>query len=103
MRSALIGIVLAAMLAGCQGAPGVEGKYSAAAQDGRTVSLNLKSGYQGEWETSTDTVALRWEVRGGEVWLHSKSGGVIRGTVENGRIRVSLPGEGELVFSRPGG
>jgi len=102
MRVFLLCVAALLVLAGCEGSPGVEGKYLAQGQDGKNVTLTLKAGFTGEWETATDSVPVRWEVRGGEVWLHSKSGGILRGILQDGTLRVVLPGEGELVFARPG-
>lgn len=102
MRAFLLCLAAALLMAGCEGSPGLEGKYLAQGQDGKSVTLTLKPGFTGEWETATDSVPVRWEVRGGEVWLHSKNGGILRGKIQDGALRVSLPGEGELVFSRPG-
>lgn len=102
MRVLILGVAALFVLAGCEGSPGVEGKYLAQAQDGKNVTLTLKAGFTGEWETATDSVPVRWELRGGEVWLHSKSGGILRGILQDGTLRVMLPDEGELVFTRPG-
>jgi hypothetical protein len=94
--------VLVAMVASCSGSSGAEGKYVAQGADGKNVTLILKAGFTGEWETHTDAVSVRWETRGSEIWLHSKGGGVLRGVWSDGKLRVALPGEGELVFIRPG-
>ncbi|MBI4805716.1 MAG: hypothetical protein HY795_10835 [Desulfovibrio sp.] len=93
---------LAAMAASCSGSSGAEGKYVAQGADGKIVTLTLKAGFTGEWETHTDAVSVRWEARGSEIWLHSKGGGVLRGVWSDGALRIALPGEGELVFVRPG-
>jgi hypothetical protein len=95
-------LAVAALAVSCGGSSGVEGKYVAQGQDGKNVTLTLKAGFTGEWETATDSVSVRWEARGSEIWLHSKGGGVLRGAWTDGALRVALPGEGELVFVRPG-
>ena len=96
-------LAVAALAGSCGGSAGVEGKYVAQGPDGKNVTLTLKTGFTGEWETHTDSVSVRWEARGAEIWLHSKGGGVLRGVWADGALRVALPGEGELVFVRPGG
>jgi len=95
-------LALAALAASCSDSSGVEGKYVALGADGKNVTLTLKKGFTGEWETHTDAVSVRWEAKGSEIWLHSKGGGVLRGVWADGTLRVALPGEGELVFVRPG-
>lgn len=102
MRHALACLATALWLTACADQPGLEGKYAARGRDGAAVSLTLKAGYTGEWETSTDSVPLRWEIREGRLLLHSKNGGVLSGAIDGQRLVVTLPGEGELVFTRPG-
>lgn len=99
---ALLLALLLVLPAACTPETGLEGKYQAQAQDGKTVTLTLKPDHTGEWDTATDNVPVRWEMRGGELLLHSKGGGVVRAAVVEGTLRVNLPGEGELVFRRPG-
>ncbi|MGE4299307.1 MAG: hypothetical protein AB7E47_14920 [Desulfovibrionaceae bacterium] len=100
--AAVLATILAATLVGCGGSPGVEGKYTAHGASGKTVSLTLKPDASGEWETATDAVSLRWEASDGKVWLHSKNGGVIQAEIRDGTLAVTLPGEGDLIFRRPG-
>jgi hypothetical protein len=102
MRALFVALALALLLAACDSSPGAQGKYVAATQDGRAVTLTLKPGFTGDWETPTDSVPVRWEERRGEIWLHAKGGGVLRGVPRDGALVVTLPGEGELVFRRPG-
>lgn len=97
----LAGLALTStLLLSCSSSPDLEGKYSALGQDGKQATLTLKPGFTGEWATSTDATPVRWEIRGGELLLHGKSGGVLRGTLERDGVRVALPGEGELLFRR---
>lgn len=102
MRAPLAALALTLLLTACDPSTGAQGKYLAATHDGRTVTLTLKPGFTGDWETPTDSVPVRWEERRGEIWLHSKGGGVLRGVMRDGALVVTLPGEGELVFKRPG-
>ena len=59
-RFLLTALAALMVLAGCDSASsGLEGKYVAELQDGKTVTLTLKPGFTGEWETVTDAVPLR--------------------------------------------
>jgi hypothetical protein len=98
--SLLLWLATLALLPCCSPPPDIEGKYSAQGQDGKVVTLTLKSGYAGEWTTATDATPVRWEIRDGKLLLHGKGGGVLLGVLEDNALRVALPGEGELRFHR---
>lgn len=101
MRPLAIVLLLALSLAGCDSASsGLEGTYGALRLDGKTVTLTLKPDFTGAWETPTDTVAVRWEVKGEEVWLHAKSGGLLRGRIDGRTLHVRFSDEEVFVFTR---
>lgn len=87
-------------LAGCQQTDDVSGRYVAQAQSGE-VLLVLDEGGRGTWATDEEDIAFTWERRGDEVWLHTRGGGVLVGTLSaGGGIVMQMPGVGEVVFSR---
>lgn len=101
LRAARMLLVALTLLAGCDSASsGLDGKYTAQGQDGKPMTLLLKTDFTGSWETATDAVALRWEVKDDELWLHAKSGGLLRGRIDGRILHVALPGEGEFTFRR---
>ncbi len=101
LRVARMLLVALTLLAGCDSASScLEGKYAAQRQDGKPITLTLKSDFTGEWETATDAVALRWEVKGGELWLHAKSGGLLNARIDGRSLYVALPNEEEFTFRR---
>lgn len=106
MRLALAALCLAALclaaLTACSGAPDVAGSYHADA-DGERVELELTDGGKGVWTTQDEEVAFSWERRDEEVWLHTRSGGLMTGTLEHGGgLTMDVPGVGALHFSREG-
>jgi len=64
------------------------------------MTLELKEAAVGVWRLGDDEVAFSWYVKDNELRLNTKSGGVIVGSLENGVIRVTLPGFEELLFRK---
>jgi hypothetical protein len=89
--------------AGC--GPGTEhvGTYIAEIKDcphrGETT-LELKETGTGVWKVGEDEVTFSWHVKGNELRLHTRNGGVIVGSLDNRIIHVSLPGSQELFFRK---
>lgn len=79
------------------------GAYKASDTEGgnRVLRLDIKSDGKGTWKVDGDDMAFTWEIRGEELWLHARSGGVIRGRIEpDGSIRIPLPHVGTFHFER---
>lgn len=94
-------IVAALLLTSCQEPRQLAGQYGAANAAGRDsqVILTLKGDGKGSWKAHQEEVTFQWELKPKEVWLHSKSGGVIVGKVrEDASIDISLPGVGDFHF-----
>jgi len=93
---------LAAVVAlwACSGAADLEGRYVAPG-DGVAVTLDLGPGGKGVWSTDEEQIPVTWERRGAEVWLHTKSGGMVPGRLEgDGTLIMDLPGVGLFTFVR---
>ncbi|MFH1980823.1 MAG: hypothetical protein ABIL58_03160 [Pseudomonadota bacterium] len=93
-------------LLSCTGVPSLEGTYAASrpGPESGPVVLVLADGGKGSWSLEGEAVELRWEARGGKVLLHTRSGGVIAGTVSpEGAIDISLPGVGSFRFVKRAG
>lgn len=85
---------------GCRHQNDLTGTYGAQSPDG-DVELVLKEGGKGTWSTFDDDVPFTWDRRGEEVWLHTKAGGILRGTVaEDGSLHIALPGVGDFNFRK---
>jgi hypothetical protein len=80
----------------CDSRSAWEGRYVGQPKDGASgsVTLVVLSGGKGEWTSEQESISLRWEERGGALWLHLKTGGVLVGQ--------SMPAEKALIFELPG-
>lgn len=87
----------------CQDRGRLSGRYAAGGdenQDSLTISLELMANGQGSWSIEEDNVSFKWELRQTEIWLHTKSGGVIVGKVVGETIQINLAGAGEYYFKK---
>ena len=88
---------------GCEERGRLSGRYVADIDENRlspTISLELMDNGQGSWSTEEDSVSFKWEIRESEIWLHTKSGGVIVGKIVGETIEINLPGVGEYYFEK---
>lgn len=72
-----------------------EGVYKA--RGGKTEKycnsqIELMEKGQAVWRVPGDEVTFRWNIKDNEIWLSTKSGGIIIGTIQDDTIRVKLPG-----------
>lgn len=97
---ALLLVLILVLAAGCTRDTGpVAGTYTASGET--PVTLTLDESGKGTWSTDLDEITFKWSVRkGNTLWVHTKEGGVIQGAIEDGRIRLALPGVGEMEFER---
>ncbi|MCU0589688.1 MAG: hypothetical protein MUF52_16255 [Syntrophobacteraceae bacterium] len=106
MRKVLISLALmvcASAWLACGPARDLAGTYEAVdpREGPRTFLLELKEDGRGSWRLGHEDFAFSWEKRGDALWLHSKSGGVISGTIQPDRsIQIALPGVGSFLFIR---
>lgn len=54
------------------------------------TSIELKENGIGNWRIRNDEVSFRWDVRGEEIRLHTKSGGVIVGKIQGNTLEIAL-------------
>ncbi len=89
-------------MAGCGPSTAHVGTYIAQvkALHHHETTLELKETGVGAWRVGDDEVAFSWYVKGNELRLNTKSGGVIVGSLENGVIHVTLPGSEDLFFKK---
>lgn len=88
---------------GCRSETPLAGVYrSSAASDSSTgAEMNLEADGKGAWKVGKESTSFKWESRGPEVWLHYKSGGVVRGTVAPDQsIDIQVPGVGLIHFEK---
>ncbi|WP_045212862.1 hypothetical protein [Desulfonatronovibrio magnus] len=95
-------ILILSLLAACSDQTGMAGKYKGSEENipGVYSQIELKDNGEGIWETEIDLVRFRWKVRGDELWLHTKTGGVITGTITADGFIIELPNVGVYIFSK---
>ncbi len=79
------------------------GKYGSTVsktQESPAIFLELMPNGNGSWATEEDSASFKWEIRGNEVWLRTKSGGIIVGNIKGDSIEVNLPGMDARHFKR---
>lgn len=64
------------------------------------TTLELKEDGGGVWRVGEDEVGLSWYVKGNELRLHTRDGGVIVGKLDGKFVHVSLPGPKDLFFKK---
>jgi hypothetical protein len=79
------------------------GSYKAEVKDSprqaETV-LELKAHGDGIWRVGDEEVPFSWYIKGRELRVNTRAGGVIVGTIENGSIHITLPGSKTLSFKK---
>lgn len=65
------------------------------------TTLELKESGAGMWKVADEEISFSWYVKGKELRVHTKSGGVIVGALDNDVIHITLPGsKQELTFRK---
>jgi hypothetical protein len=89
---------------GCQEPSEFKGSFwteSRLKQQGPLSRLELGPNGQGSWSKGEERVLFKWEILDKQIWLHTKSGGVVAGKiVSRDRIEITLPGSGVLIFTK---
>ena len=62
--------------------------------------IELNEGDSGVWTTNGKEVSFRWSIKGTEIRLHTKEGGVITGKIKNDTITITLPGDKMMSFKK---
>jgi hypothetical protein len=94
-------LVLPFLLWQCDQHEKIMGKYHAVdvSSHGRlTATLELHANGKGLWSIETDNADFRWDLKRNKIRLHTQSGGIIEGIVDNGTIQIALPGMGVISF-----
>lgn len=99
----LLAVMALAFLVHCSQHDTVVGKYQSVSNgrsDQSQVILELQSDGKGLWSMETDNASFRWKLNQNKISLHTRTGGVIEGTYDEGTIRIDLPGMGDILFKR---
>lgn len=89
------------LLMGCRGpVEGLTGDYESQGA-GAEARLSLRSDGGGALEVGGEEAPFRWEVReNGQVFLHTRQGGVIMARQGAGALELDMPGTGRLLFRK---
>ena len=94
----LLCLVLA-LCPACESKDKYAGTYAAQGKTGE-VRMDLKDSGQGIWIAGNQEVSFSWHIKRGDLRINTKEGGVIVGKIEGSTIKISLPGQKELLFKR---
>lgn len=64
------------------------------------TSLELKDNGEGIWKVNDEEVSFAWYIKGDELRVNTKGGGVIVGKLENDVIQLTLPGYQTMSFKK---
>ena len=79
------------------------GTYRADAGDSpkqAEIMIELKANGDGVWRVGDEEVPFAWDIKGGELRVNTKGGGVIVGAIEKDTVRISLPGSKMMSFKK---
>jgi hypothetical protein len=79
------------------------GTYKAAAGDSpkqAEMVIELKTNGAGIWRLNDEEVSFAWDIKGGELRVNTKGGGVIVGAIEKDTIHINLAGTKMMSFKR---
>ena len=62
--------------------------------------LELMEKGQAVWRLSDAEVSFRWDIKDSEIWLSTKSGGIIVGNIHGDTIEITLPGANKMSFKK---
>jgi hypothetical protein len=83
----------------CESKDKYAGTYDAQGKTGE-VRLELKASGEGIWIAGNQEVSFSWHIKKGDLRINTREGGVIVGKLEGNAVKISLPGQKELVFKR---
>jgi hypothetical protein len=83
----------------CESKDKYAGMYEAKDKRGE-VRIELKPSGDGVWIAGTQEVSFTWYIKGGDLRVNTKEGGVLVGKLEDNAIRITLPVRGEMVLKK---
>lgn len=102
IRTTLCALMLGTLLlCGCRGpVENLTGEYEAQSEGTRAV-LTLRSDGGGALSVGGEEAPFRWEMREtGEVYLHTRQGGILKATHGPGTLELDMPGTGRMLFRK---
>ncbi len=91
------------LVAACGSKDKVAGNYQAEGKDPPSdvaTVIELKANGDGAWKSGGEEIPFSWHIKGGELRINTKGGGVIVGGLEKDTIHLILPGNKKMTFRR---
>lgn len=95
--------LLLVLLVSCSSKDKLAGVYKAEEKDlPKQVEtlIELKPNGDGAWKVGDEEIPFSWYVKGAELRINTKGGGVIVGSIEKDTIRMTIPGTREMAFKK---
>jgi hypothetical protein len=64
------------------------------------ITVELKANGDGLWRVGDEEVSFSWDIKGGELRVNTKGGGVIVGKIEKDTIQMTLPNMKTVTFKK---
>jgi hypothetical protein len=96
-------LLLLILVTACGSKNEVAGNYQAEGKDSpgeAATVLELKANGDGNWKSGAEEIPFSWYIKGGELRINTKGGGVIVGAIERETIHLTLPGSKQLTFRK---
>jgi len=95
--------LLLILAAACGSKDEVAGSYQAAGKEmpGQVATvLELKANGDGAWKSGGEEIPFSWHLKGRELRINTKGGGVIVGDLEKDTVHLTLPGKEKMIFRK---
>jgi hypothetical protein len=95
--------LLLVLMLSCESKDKYAGVYKAEAKDTpkqAQITVELKANGDGLWRVGDEEVAFSWDIKGGELRVNTKGGGVIVGKIEKDTIQMTLPNMKTLTLKK---
>jgi hypothetical protein len=96
-------LLLLILVTACGSKSEVAGNYQAEGKDlsgEAATALELKSNGDGAWKSGGEEIPFSWHIKGGDLRINTKGGGVIVGDIEKDTIYLTLPGSKPMTFRK---
>jgi hypothetical protein len=96
-------LLLLLLVSACGSKDQVAGNYQAEGKDlpGQVATvIELKANGDGAWKSGGEEIPFSWHIKGAELRINTKGGGVIVGGIERDTLHLILPGNKKMTFRK---